>query len=106
MAGMGKYTKKLSAAPAPSERAAAKPPADSEAGGKERATFHVPRALLAEVRDAVVALSGPPERMTLANFAEAALGRELERLKAKHNQGKPFPKSGTGAVRRGRPIGS
>ena len=42
-----------------------------------RATFHLPEALLDELRATVVALSGPPDRLTLARVAEDALRREL-----------------------------
>jgi hypothetical protein len=70
-----------------------------------RASFQIPQELLAEVRDAVIALSGPPERLTMARFAEEAFRRELERLQAEHNAGKPF-ESTDGVVRVGRPVGS
>lgn len=69
-----------------------------------RATFHLPNDLVEEARDVVVALSGPPLRLTLAAFAENALRAEIERLKRKHNDGKPFPRR-EGTVRVGRPIG-
>lgn len=72
---------------------------------KVRATFHVSEDLFEVVRDAVVALSGPPHRLTLASFAESALRRELERLQKAENKGKPFPKR-EGKLRGGRPIGS
>jgi hypothetical protein len=73
--------------------------------GKERATYHLPSALVDEVRDVVVALSGPPLRLTLASFAERAFRTEIERLKREHNKGRPFPKR-DGELRGGRPIGS
>jgi hypothetical protein len=72
---------------------------------KERATFHITSELFDLVKDAVVALSGPPARLTLAEFAETALRRELERLQRAHNEGKPFPKR-EGPLKGGRPIGS
>jgi hypothetical protein len=72
---------------------------------KTRATFHLPVDLFDELRDAVVACSGPPLRLTLAGFAESALRQELERLKKEHHRGKPFPKR-TSELRGGRPIGS
>jgi hypothetical protein len=70
-----------------------------------RASFQIPQQLLAAIRDAVIALSGPPERLTIARFAEEAFRHELERLQAEHNDGQPFP-STDGVVRVGRPIGS
>ena len=73
--------------------------------GKVRATFHLPEDLFEAVRDAVVALSGPPDRLTLASFAEAALRQELVRLQKAKNKGRPFPKRET-ELRGGRPIGS
>jgi hypothetical protein len=48
--------------------------------GKTRSTFHVPAALVDEARSAVVALAGPPLRLTLAAFVENAFRHELERL--------------------------
>ena len=72
---------------------------------KVRATFHLPKDLLEEARDTVVALSGPPSRLTLAELAETALRREVTRLKKKHNRGEAFPPRG-GDLRGGRPIGS
>jgi hypothetical protein len=70
-----------------------------------RASFQIPQQLLADIRDAVIALSGPPERLTMARFAEEAFRHELERLQAEHNDGQPFP-STDGVVRVGRPVGS
>jgi hypothetical protein len=70
-----------------------------------RASFQIPQQLLAEIRDAVIALSGPPERLTMARFAEEAFRHELERLQTGHNDGRPFP-STDGVVRVGRPVGS
>lgn len=72
---------------------------------KERATYHLPSALVDEVRDVVVALSGPPLRLTLASFAEKAFRTEIERLRREHNKGRPFPKR-EGELKGGRPIGS
>lgn len=72
---------------------------------KVRATFHLSKDLLEEARDTVVALSGPPVRLTLAELAETALRREVARLKKKHNGGEAFPPRG-GDLRGGRPIGS
>ncbi|MBI2421749.1 MAG: hypothetical protein HYV27_02885 [Candidatus Hydrogenedentes bacterium] len=72
-------------------------------GGKVRATFHVSADILEEARNAVVYLAGPPTRLTLADLAENALKRELERLKKAHNSGKEFP-ARNGDLRGGRPI--
>ena len=73
---------------------------------KLRATFHVREDLMDEIRDCVVALSGPPYRYTLAAFAEDALKEKLESMKKLANKGKPFPKRGEYALRGGRPLGS
>lgn len=70
---------------------------------KVRMTAHVPSDLLERARDAVVALSGPPLRLTLASLVEDAMERELERLQKERNKGKPFPPRG-GELRGGRPI--
>lgn len=81
------------------------PVADSaqQGGKKVRATFHISADLLDELRDAVVALSGPPTRFTLAGLAEQALVRELDDLRRRHNGGQAFP-SRSAALRVGRPI--
>ena len=84
--------------PRPAERKASRPP-------KVRATFHLPAALLDGLRDAVVALSGPPLRLTLAGLAEDALREKLDTLQRKHNRGKPFP-TRAGELKGGRPIGT
>lgn len=84
----------------PSEREASKPPR-----GKARATFHLPAQLLNEMRNTVVALSGPPHRLTMSKLAADALERELERLR--REGGRPNKAFGQRAeeVTRGRPVG-
>jgi len=81
------------------------PPPKPRKPQKVRATFHLPLDLFEEARDAVVYLSGPPVRLTLATLGEGALRRELDRLKKEHNRGKAFPKRDE-PLRGGRPIGS
>ncbi|TME46245.1 MAG: hypothetical protein E6I56_07630 [Chloroflexi bacterium] len=74
---------------------------------RTRATFHLPTELLEEVRNAVVALAGAPDQLTMSKFAEIALRRELGRLREERpgeGRGKPFLRR-QGEVRRGRPIG-
>jgi len=89
------------------EKGKAAPKEENEEGKaqKVRATFHLPEDLVEEARDAVVHLSGPPVRLTLAALAEDALRRELARLRRKHNDGEPWPKR-DGNLKGGRPIGS
>jgi hypothetical protein len=70
-----------------------------------RATFHLPVDLVEEIRNATVALSGPPTRLTLARLVENALRREVERLRHLHHGGDPFPQREADLVG-GRPIGS
>src|SRR5207249_4602889 len=41
-----------------------------DGNAKVRATFNLPRELVEEARDTVVALAGPPHRLTLAKLAE------------------------------------
>jgi hypothetical protein len=74
-------------------------------GAKVRATFHLPQDLLDAARAAVVQLSGPPVRLTLAQLAQNAIRAEVQRLQHEHNEGRPFPKP-EAALRGGRPIGS
>ena len=70
---------------------------------KMKLTVLVPKEIAAMARDAVLALSGPPARLTLACLAENALRNEIERLQKRYHQGKPFP-SYKGVLRGGRPI--
>ena len=72
-------------------------------GRKTRATFHLPVSLVEEARDATVALSGPPVRLTLAKLVEDGVRREVERLREQHNAGEPFPTRAADLVG-GRPI--
>ncbi len=67
---------------------------------KKMITLYLPQDLAEEVRDAVVALSGPPELMNLTKMGENAYRRELDRLKRAHRNGKPFPPR-QGELRRG-----
>lgn len=60
------------------------------AARKQKVNARVSGALLEEVRDCVVALSGPPHGLTMDQFAEEAYRRELERLKRKHAAGIGF----------------
>lgn len=79
----------------------------ARAAGRSRATFHLSTELLEEVRNAVVALSGPPDQLTMSKFAELAFRQELDRLRQERpgdGRGKPF-RHRQGQVRRGRPIG-
>lgn len=59
---------------------------------KQKVNARVSAALLDEVRDCVVALSGPPHGLTMDEFAEEAYRREIERLKRAHQGGQPFEK--------------
>lgn len=62
-------------------------------------------SVIEQVRDCVVALSGPPAFLTMARFVESACEREIERLQQEHRKGKPFARRPEGVgVRRGRPI--
>ncbi len=70
---------------------------------KVRVTFYLAETLLDELRDVTVALSGPPERLTLSQLAERALQREVQRLKRVHHAGGDFAKR-TQELRPGRPI--
>lgn len=78
-------------------------PSNERRGRKVRASFHISAELLDELRDVVVGLSGPPDRLTLSDLAEGALRREVERLKRVHRRGKNFAKR-LQQLRAGRPI--
>ncbi len=62
------------------------------AARKQKVNARISPVLLDEVRDCVVALSGPPHGLTMDEFAEEAYRRELERLKRAHHAGQPFPR--------------
>lgn len=72
-------------------------------GRSQRVTFHLPAELVDEARNAVVALAGPPVRLTLARLVADALRRELDRLNKAHHAGKPWPRR-AGELVGGRPI--
>jgi hypothetical protein len=77
-----------------------------DGNAKVRATFNLPRELVEEARDTVVALAGPPHRLTLAKLAEMAIRNELDRLRGERRgsgRDKPYP-ARTAEVRSGRPI--
>jgi hypothetical protein len=78
-------------------------PSTERQGRKVRATLYLSAELLDELRDVTVALSGPPDRLTLSDLAEGALRREVERLKRVHKKGKDFAKR-TSELKGGRPI--
>lgn len=74
--------------------------------GKERLTISLSADLVDELRNAVVALSGPPHRLTVTRVVENALRAELGRLRNEQaglTRGEPFPQRES-EVTRGRPI--
>ena len=81
------------------------PGGEASSDRKVRATFHLPHALVDEARNATVALSGPPIRLTLTRLVEDALRREVQRLRDAHNAGSPFPRREAELIG-GRPIRS
>lgn len=90
--------------PVPQPEETAPEPDIPRSGGKLlKVTYNVQEELVEETRNAVLALSGPPLRLTLSALVENALRRELARLRKEHNGGKPFEGPGT-ALRGGRPI--
>jgi hypothetical protein len=75
----------------PSLLAGPDPPSRHHLTGRCGTTFHLLQALVEEARNATVALSGPPTRLTLARLVEEGLRREIQRLRDAHNAGSPFP---------------
>jgi hypothetical protein len=71
---------------------------------KEKFNCRIASDLADRVRDCVVALSGPPHRLTIDGFAAEAFRRELERLKKLENDAADFPKRAYDP-KPGRPIG-
>ena len=70
---------------------------------KVRATLYLPPSVLEEARNATVHLAGFPARMTLTKLVEAALRKELLRLKETYNDGQDFPERSEN-LKGGRPI--
>jgi len=77
---------------------------NGKSGGacKRVLSTHLPSELMEEVRDCVVALSGPPDRLTVSTLVETALRRELAHRKRKAGR-QGFPRRRR-PVRSGRPI--
>jgi len=67
-------------------------PSEYRKGRKTRFTLRISEELLEEIRDVAVALSGPPNRLTLSDLAGSALRREVDRLKRLYRSGKEFAK--------------
>jgi len=61
--------------------------------------------LLEEMRNTVVALSGPPHRLTMSKLAAAALQRELGRLRRESGGPKKAFAQRAEEVTKGRPVG-
>jgi hypothetical protein len=81
----------------------------SEAAEKKltvRATFPVRQDIMDRARNAVVHLAGGHTRLTMRKLLEEGLDREIRRLEAEYNKGKPFPDYGVKALPGGRPIGT
>ncbi len=75
--------------------------ADRRRPGK--VTVDLDADLLAEVKDAVVYLSGPPYRLTIRALIERAVEEELRRLREEVLGGRHFP-SREQELRAGRPV--
>ncbi len=73
-------------------RGKAKAKGQGEAGPKERTTLYLRRDLFEEARSAVFLADLP----SLSDLMDAALERELERLRKAHNRGRPFPRRSRG----------
>lgn len=71
------------------------PPAaqrEADPGRRQRITTYLDRDLYAEARGAAVLLAANGIKPgTVAGMIEDALAQELDRLRKRHNGGKPFP---------------
>jgi len=103
LSGKTKAYKGLAVSSIKSDPAEAKPKPEPRATAK---TFYLSVALQRRVRNAVLALGGAPEYLTLSRFVENAMEAELERLSVKYNQGKEFPEPADPErkIRTGRPL--
>jgi len=92
------YLDELEATPTPARKARAKRPASTPAtptpsSSKRKITLYFREALLEEARSAVLALGAEGiEPSNLSALFDAALTRELERLRKRHNAGEPWPR--------------
>jgi phage I-like protein len=78
---------------------------DAKWSRKKALSTQVSAEVLDEVRSCVVALSGPPDRLTISSLVEQALRQEIQRLRIRKNRGEPFSAKHEG-LRTGRPVGS
>lgn len=86
--------------PAPEAGAESAGEGAPEKRGGERVSFYLAPEVVAELRGAADALSGPPHFANVSAVTESALRRELERLRKLYNAGKPFPSAGARDRRR------
>ena len=78
---------------------------NGETSKKGRFTVQLSAEVVREARDIVIAMGGPPIRLTLSGLVEKALLSEFKRLKKAHNKGQNFPRySNHEKLRTGRPV--
>jgi len=94
MAAKRQSPPRISPSPAPSSEATPT---------KVRATILVDAESFERARDAVVALSGPPDRMTLSSFTAAAFDMYVKHLQDARNRGRRFPRRESD-LKGGRPL--
>lgn len=70
---------------------------------KVRVAFYLSAGLAEEIRNCVVHLSGPPQRLTMTALAEEAFREKLSCLQTACTHGEPFPPR-EGELKGGRPI--
>ena len=103
------------APPAAAPAAASTPPAGAEdvptGAGKPRSkyppkvSFYQEREDTDRIRGAIMHTIPYEGTSTLSQFLSGAAMKEVERLEAKYNDGKPFPKVGARELPQGRPMG-
>lgn len=79
--------------------------APARAAKRVKVTYDLSPATAARVRNAVLALCGPPLWMTATAYADQAFLEFAEKLEREHNGGQPFPVVDR-KIKRGRPTGS
>ncbi|MGZ0069852.1 ParB family protein [Microbacterium arborescens] len=98
-------------APAPQQKA---PEAvtETQAAGPAKRTKYPPKVSFYQDRDktdrirgAILHTMAQEGVRTLSQFLDAAAMKEVERLEAKYNNGKPFPPVGARELPQGRPMG-
>lgn len=95
-----------SPAPEPVAAPATQPSAaESEKKWRNKLSVYQDRDLTDRLRGAIIYTIPQEGPRSVSDFVNALIVRELDRLEAQYNEGKPFPPVGPKGVPQGRPMG-